>query len=336
MPQELVSNRYMTKLGMSAQTISWDESLTFDEVAKFFSVPIAEAANILGVCSSVLKKICRDNGIPRWPYRKFLAGKTVEEIKREAVREKEVTDEVTKVSNENDKSLPSSGTASLGISSAQAAESKPETAGIQTESKSDITATDTGKWQQAVSTAGNILQTSGTKIPQAVRQHPFQMGHRVFMSTYLDEFKQGFPKNGLSSISNRWWGSGGSLSDKNLPEDLQRDETLAVVTASDRSQGGEVGTLAEENSNLNLERDGPLEEKCKSFSNEGMNSHDEGLMHATILSRTRKKNAENGRKALKLAVTHGYGPHKIEEKGKLLLTQIFGFPLPRQWKSSLS
>ncbi|XP_020082170.1 protein RKD5-like isoform X2 [Ananas comosus] len=44
--------------------------LSLDEISKLFSLPIAEAASILGVCTSVLKRICRDNGIARWPYRK--------------------------------------------------------------------------------------------------------------------------------------------------------------------------------------------------------------------------------------------------------------------------
>ncbi|CAA6665411.1 unnamed protein product [Spirodela intermedia] len=62
--------------------------LTFDDVAKHFNVPIAEAATALGVCSSVLKRICRENGVVRWPYRKFLAGKTVDDIKKDAAKEK--------------------------------------------------------------------------------------------------------------------------------------------------------------------------------------------------------------------------------------------------------
>ncbi|XP_028552733.1 protein RKD4-like [Dendrobium catenatum] len=44
--------------------------LTINDITKFFSLPIAEAASILGVSDSVLKRICRENGIVRWPYRK--------------------------------------------------------------------------------------------------------------------------------------------------------------------------------------------------------------------------------------------------------------------------
>jgi hypothetical protein len=54
-----------------------------------------------------------------------LAGKTVEEIKREAVRDKETTEELSKASNENNKNVPSSGSPSLAISSGQMPTSKP-------------------------------------------------------------------------------------------------------------------------------------------------------------------------------------------------------------------
>ena len=33
--------------------------------------PINEAAKYLGICPTVLKKICRKNGLPRWPHRKL-------------------------------------------------------------------------------------------------------------------------------------------------------------------------------------------------------------------------------------------------------------------------
>lgn len=343
MPQESVTNRYMTKLGMSPQQISWDESLTFDEVAKFFSVPIAEAANILGVCSSVLKKICRDNGVPRWPYRKFLAGKTVEEIKREAVRDKETTEELSKASNENNKNVPSSGSPSLAISSGQMPTSKPPNLAMQNQSKNGNTVNETGRWQQGVSTSGNILQPSGSRIPQAARQTMHHSGHRAFISTYLDDFKHGFPKNGLSSVSRRWWGSSGSISTDDAPEDSEISEAkLTSKKSIESSQGVELGTTVENDSRLTSEVDG-FSKEGKSSDSESisklsghMGSQDEDLMHISILSRTRKRNAENGRKALKQGVTNGYGTYKIGDKEKVLLERIFGSPLPRQWKASLS
>ena len=38
-------------------------------VAKLFDLPLATAARKLKICSTTLKKICRNHGIPAWPYR---------------------------------------------------------------------------------------------------------------------------------------------------------------------------------------------------------------------------------------------------------------------------
>ncbi len=44
--------------------------ITFEELSQYFHLPINEVSKELGVCATVLKKICRRNGIPRWPHRK--------------------------------------------------------------------------------------------------------------------------------------------------------------------------------------------------------------------------------------------------------------------------
>ncbi len=38
-----------------------------------FHLPINDAAEQIGVCPTILKKICRKNGVKRWPHRRYMA-----------------------------------------------------------------------------------------------------------------------------------------------------------------------------------------------------------------------------------------------------------------------
>ncbi|KAI3704473.1 hypothetical protein L1987_74694 [Smallanthus sonchifolius] len=63
-------------------------SLGLDDLAKYFDVPIIEASKNLKVGLTVLKKKCREFGIPRWPHRKIksldgLISDLQEEVKRQ-------------------------------------------------------------------------------------------------------------------------------------------------------------------------------------------------------------------------------------------------------------
>lgn len=53
-----------------ARTMS--RHITREELARQFHLPISEAAKNVGVCATVLKKVCRSYGILRWPQRKVL------------------------------------------------------------------------------------------------------------------------------------------------------------------------------------------------------------------------------------------------------------------------
>ncbi|URE48013.1 RWP-RK domain, partial [Musa troglodytarum] len=110
-------------------------TLTFDEISKLFSLPIAEAAPVLGVCTSVLKKICRDYGIVRTSnpaqesskmqrvsmpgHVSQLQGSRLEETERtapgegETTTEKDDSQEVQDSSNEGEE--PDSGAEDNGI-----------------------------------------------------------------------------------------------------------------------------------------------------------------------------------------------------------------------------
>mmetsp|Transcript_32713 Transcript_32713/g.73518 ORF Transcript_32713/g.73518 Transcript_32713/m.73518 type:complete len:367 (-) Transcript_32713:609-1709(-) len=45
--------------------------LTMQELSKYFKMPEKAVAKELGICLTSLKKVCRQNGINRWPYRKI-------------------------------------------------------------------------------------------------------------------------------------------------------------------------------------------------------------------------------------------------------------------------
>ena len=46
---------------------------SIETLARFFHLPIALAGEQLGICPTMLKRICRANNITKWPYRKLLS-----------------------------------------------------------------------------------------------------------------------------------------------------------------------------------------------------------------------------------------------------------------------
>lgn len=44
---------------------------TFDQLKEYFNVPLSEAAQNLGVSETCLKRISREHGVNRWPYRRL-------------------------------------------------------------------------------------------------------------------------------------------------------------------------------------------------------------------------------------------------------------------------
>ena len=53
------------------QLVNDPSNFTLSELSYYFQYPINEAAEKLGICATVLKKICRKNGVSRWPHRKI-------------------------------------------------------------------------------------------------------------------------------------------------------------------------------------------------------------------------------------------------------------------------
>ncbi|KAI9915857.1 hypothetical protein PsorP6_006965 [Peronosclerospora sorghi] len=47
------------------------KSITLEMLRPHFEKPLAEVANLFGICMTLMKKICRKNGVPRWPHRQI-------------------------------------------------------------------------------------------------------------------------------------------------------------------------------------------------------------------------------------------------------------------------
>lgn len=47
-------------------------NITFDMLQEHFTKPLKDAASYFGVCTTLLKKVCRKNGILSWPYRQII------------------------------------------------------------------------------------------------------------------------------------------------------------------------------------------------------------------------------------------------------------------------
>jgi len=47
------------------------QNASLEQLTPYFHLPIKAASLKLGVCTTVLKRICRDHGISRWPYRQI-------------------------------------------------------------------------------------------------------------------------------------------------------------------------------------------------------------------------------------------------------------------------
>nr|BAN21750.1 minus dominance protein [Gonium multicoccum] len=53
-----------------AKVLARKADLTSADISNYFHLPIKEASKSLGISTTYLKRLCRQLGIPRWPYRK--------------------------------------------------------------------------------------------------------------------------------------------------------------------------------------------------------------------------------------------------------------------------
>lgn len=202
------------------QKLNPDQSLSFEDASKLFSLPLSEAADILGVSTSVLKKICNENGLERWPHRKHLAGKSIEEIKKEAAKEK---------------SKPVGGILQVDKQKGNA------TTGSHVKDKTLRPPADMSK------SPSNVQQPGSRSVVTWRAHHILASGLTIETSTCLDEFKYGFPSSGLSRSANKWWGNASESDDNEggLKEDLKTDSDVKHASEADNVMVGPICDMQE-------------------------------------------------------------------------------------------
>ncbi|KAK1404830.1 Glucan synthase-like 7 [Heracleum sosnowskyi] len=253
---------------VTTQQQQQQQQLKFEDVSKYFNLPLSDAADSLGVSNATLKKICLDNGLVRWPYRKFLLGKSIEDIIKEAALEKKMRPELLK-STKDGKVDATKNTVSIGP------------------------VHEIPKLRSITQPTYKKIQTSSLAI--------------------VDEFRYGFPSNGLLRTSNKWWGNSTATSnkdtqvkaDRNIEQTEQQSEKMLKSSPCKDEVGGQ-GKTDETSTSPQLSGTG-------------------------LLSAMRKRALEEGQEALKLGFHQCSGINKLAKREKLLLQGIFGTSLPKEW-----
>ncbi|KAL2466681.1 RWP-RK domain-containing protein [Abeliophyllum distichum] len=286
-------------------SVSDANSPSYDDVSKFFSLPLSDAADSLGVCPSVLKKLCYDNGLVRWPYRQFLSGKSMEEIKKDAAIE-------------NSKQL-----AEL-----------PKVAGLKNDALSSSPISSSIVSQLQNKSAGAQQEMPKFRIENSHNMHSSNVMNGSLDS--LDEFKYGFPSNGLPTVTYRWWGntnsncnSGNSRKhdkiDANRSNPQSKEDLAQKYDNEDANESNQQSKDMPDDAADLSPKDGEMSEsKTSETDMDTQWTH----LHFSL----KKKAVEEGKQALKLGVYRGYGVNKLDQSKKMVLLQIFKSALPSQWK----
>lgn len=160
-----------------------------------------------------------------------------------------------------------------------------------------------------------MMQPQGSKniqtgSPQKVHGAALSKGDH----SNLDEFKYGFPSDGLSSVSYRWWGDSG-------PNDSRNGEGSVIEEYQDKK-----------NSLMNLHSD------IQSSTNDGdgcekeTDKGDIDFSGTGSLIALRKKGVEEGQEALRLGLRQRHSINWLNQTEKTALLHVFKSSLPSGWR----
>lgn len=153
----------------------------------------------------------------------------------------------------------------------------------------------------------------------------------------LDEFKYGFPSNGLSNVTHRWWGNSSSNSNggdgrKNDNEDANESNQQSKENFAEKNDN-EDADKSNQQSKEDLADDAvDLSSEDGEMSESKTNETEVDTQWTHLLSTLRKRAVKEGNQALKLGVYRGYGVNKLDQSKKMVLHQIFKSSFPNQWK----
>ncbi|GFZ05499.1 hypothetical protein Acr_17g0010710 [Actinidia rufa] len=157
---------------------------------------------------------------------------------------------------------------------------------------------------------GIPMQQQGKNIQNGRSQPLYSSNMTQGTQASLDEFKYGFPSDGLAIVSYKWWES----------SSLDNGEDTKGSGVED-TQGGK--RKSEELSDaLLMVGEKPVSRNDKSIMD---------LQGTGWLSDVRKSAADEGREALKLGVFRGCSVNKMDRRERKLLLRIFKSSLPSHW-----
>lgn len=162
-------------------------------------------------------------------------------------------------------------------------------------------------------TKGIVIQQQGKNTPSVKPQHWPSINTTRVSQLGLDEFKYGFPSEGLAIVSHKWWES--------------NSDDIRNYISVDGGEKSHEPELKSENS-----ADYGDDVAVKDLETEKDES-DGDLRGTGLLSHLRKRAAKEGEEALRLGVYRRFGVSKMGKKERKLLSRVFKYSLPSNPKT---